>query len=112
MATVPVVMILCVGNQAMDPQSPTGICSNAALQEQICFFDTMERQIWLGNTLLLVSATMAVQGRAQDLEHGYSKFSKTFFDSLKYRLISHNPLLPFPKKKTSSRISGGTTILI
>jgi len=53
-------MILCFGNQAMDPQSPTGICSNAALQEQICFFDTMERQIWLGNTLLLVSATMAV----------------------------------------------------
>ena len=39
------------------------------------------------------------QGRAQDLEHGYSKFSKTFFDSLKYRLISHNPLLPFPKKR-------------
>ncbi|PUZ68343.1 hypothetical protein GQ55_2G019200 [Panicum hallii var. hallii] len=50
----------------MDPESPTGTCSNAALQEQLrcpslavaAFYDTMERQIWLGNALLLTGAAM------------------------------------------------------
>ncbi|TKW30357.1 hypothetical protein SEVIR_2G030900v4 [Setaria viridis] len=50
----------------MDPPSPTRICSNAALQEQTrcpsvavaAFYDAMGRQIWLGNTLLLVSAAI------------------------------------------------------
>ena len=30
---------------------------------------------------------------------GIQNFRRLFFDSLKYRLISHNPLLPFPKKR-------------
>ena len=51
----------------MDPERPTGmICSNAAMQEQLrcpslavaAFYDTMERQIWLGNALLLTGAAM------------------------------------------------------
>ncbi|CAN6209262.1 unnamed protein product [Urochloa humidicola] len=50
----------------MDPQSPTGMCSNAALQEQThcprvavaAFYNTMGRQIWLGNAMLLASAAM------------------------------------------------------
>ncbi|WVZ49765.1 hypothetical protein U9M48_001094 [Paspalum notatum var. saurae] len=53
----------------MEPRSPTprgGICSNAALQEELrcpgdavaAFYGTMGRQIWLGNALLLASAAM------------------------------------------------------
>ncbi|CAO1948844.1 unnamed protein product [Urochloa humidicola] len=50
----------------MDSPSPTGICSNAALQEQThcpnvavaAFYNTMGRQIWLGNAMLLASAAI------------------------------------------------------
>ncbi|CAD6221407.1 unnamed protein product [Miscanthus lutarioriparius] len=50
----------------MDPPSPTWIYSNAALQEEmlcpnvaeVAFYDTMGRQIWLGNAMLLASAAM------------------------------------------------------
>nr|CAB3455636.1 unnamed protein product [Digitaria exilis] len=75
---------------AMDLHSPTRICSNAALQEQIhCpsvavadFYNTMGRQIWLGNTLLLVSAAMAaimvgIGGYGRRYQH--HRFTRSIF---------------------------------
>nr|CAB3451872.1 unnamed protein product [Digitaria exilis] len=75
---------------AMDPHSPSRICSNAALQEQIhCpsvavadFYNTMGRQIWLGNTLLLVSAAMAaimvgIGGYGRRYQH--HRFTRSIF---------------------------------
>ncbi|KAF8732333.1 hypothetical protein HU200_016318 [Digitaria exilis] len=74
----------------MDLHSPTRICSNAALQEQIhCpsvavadFYNTMGRQIWLGNTLLLVSAAMAaimvgIGGYGRRYQH--HRFTRSIF---------------------------------